>query len=72
MKYPNIIPAMELLNPVGKEFFRVQITSNGVPGMIVDIPTIKAKTAAMNTIIATNETPLGLFTIKLTPLLNII
>lgn len=63
MKYPNIIPVKELLNPVGKEFFRVQITSNGVPGMIVDIPTIKAKTATMNTIITTNETPFGLFTI---------
>ena len=51
MKYPKIIPVDELLNPVGKEFFRFQIISNGVPGTNIVIPTINANKAAIKTII---------------------
>ncbi len=62
-KYAKSIPNNVLLNPVGNEFFKFHIASNGVPGMIMDIPIIKAKTAAINTIIATINTPFGLFSI---------
>ena len=72
MKYPKISPASELRKPVGKEFFKPHITSNGVPGNTVDTPTIKAKIAAINTTILTNNTPIGLFSIKFLLLIEII
>jgi len=65
-KYPKIIPVDVFLNPVGKEFFNVHMTSKGVPGKIVDIPTIKAKIAAIKKIMATIRTPFGLFSILIT------
>jgi hypothetical protein len=69
MKNPKIIPNVVLLNPVGNELRSVHITSRGVPGIIVDKPTINATNAAMNTIMETNKIPVGLLS-RLTPHLS--
>lgn len=59
-KYPKIIPIVVSLNPGGKGFLKIHITSKGVPGKIIVVATIKAKNAAKNRIMATIKTPFGL------------